>query len=133
LSCYGVAMLLLWLAQDRTSFLLAGAIEGIGGGTFLPIMIALVADRCQPHERGRVFGLFMGGFDLGIALAGPILGIVADQMGYRGLFGTGAILAFSAVVIFMTLCSKTVGQSFRFAIGQGRDVYAIPRSTLTDF
>ncbi|MGV0026941.1 MFS transporter [Phormidesmis priestleyi] len=131
LSCYTIAMLLLWLAQDRTSFLLAGAIEGIGGGTFLPIMIVLVADRCQPHERGRVFGLFMGGFDLGIALAGPILGIVADQMGYRGLFGVGAILAFAAVVIFMTMCSKTVGQSLQFAIGQGRDLYAIPRSTLT--
>jgi MFS family permease len=132
LFCYTAAMLLLWLAQDRTAFLLAGALEGMGGGTFLPIMIAMVADRCQPHERGRIFGLFMGGFDLGIALAGPILGIVADQMGYRGLFGTGAIVAFSAIVIFMTLCSKTVGQSMRFAIGQGKDLYAIPRSTLTD-
>ncbi|KAM3103004.1 MFS transporter [Phormidesmis sp. 146-12] len=132
LSCYGVAMLLLWLAQDRTSFLLAGALEGMGGGTFLPIMIALVADRCQPHERGRIFGLFMGGFDLGIALAGPILGIVADQMGYRGLFGMGTILTFAALTVFTTMCSKTVGQSVRFAIGQGKDVYAIPRSTLTD-
>ncbi|KAM3100118.1 MFS transporter [Phormidesmis sp. 146-35] len=132
LSCYGVAMLLLWLAQDRTSFLLAGALEGMGGGAFLPIMIALVADRCQPHERGRIFGLFMGGFDLGIALAGPILGIVADQMGYRGLFGMGTILTFAALMVFTTMCSKTVGQSVRFAIGQGKDVYAIPRSTLTD-
>lgn len=132
LFCYAIAMLLLWLAQSRVSFLLAGALEGVGGGTFLPIMIALVADRCQSHERGRVFGLFIGGFDLGIALAGPILGIVADQMGYRGLFGAGTIVAFAAVVIFMMMCSKTVGQSFRFAIGQGKDVYAIPGSTLTD-
>lgn len=128
LACYGIAMLMLWSAQDKTLFLLAGAIEGIGGGTFLPIMIALVADRCQPHERGRIFGLFIGGFDLGIALAGPVLGLVADQVGYRGLFGAGAFVAFTAVLVFMTLSSKSVPQSLRFALGQARDTYALPKA-----
>jgi predicted MFS family arabinose efflux permease len=72
----------------------------------------------------------MGGFDLGIALAGPILGVVADQVGYRSLFGAGAVVAFAAAVVFVTMNSKNLGQSIRFAIGQGEDVYALPKLIL---
>ncbi len=130
LLCYAFAMIALWQANTASTFLLAGALEGIGGGTFLPIMIALVADRCYPHERGRIFGLFIGGFDLGIALAGPILGSVSNAIGYRSLYGVAAIVAFSAFVVFMTLSSKTVAHSFQFALGYGKDPYAIPRNEL---
>ena len=130
LLCYTVAMIVLWQANTATLFLLAGSLEGIGGGTFLPIMIALVADRSQPDERGRIFGLFVGGFDLGIALAGPILGSVSNSVGYRNLYAVAAIVAFAALIVFMTLSSKSVGHSFRFAMGYGKDIYAIPKDQL---
>ncbi|MBW4525260.1 MAG: MFS transporter [Phormidium tanganyikae FI6-MK23] len=130
LLCYGLAMIVLWQANTANLFLLAGALEGVGGGTFLPIMIALVADRCQPYERGRIFGLFVGGFDLGIALAGPILGSVSNAIGYRSLYAVAAIVAFSALIVFMTFSSKSVAHSFRFALGYGKDPYAIPRNEL---
>ncbi|WP_073074844.1 MFS transporter [Phormidesmis priestleyi] len=103
------------------------SLEGIGGGTFLPIKIALVVDRCHPHERGRVLGLFMNGFDLEIALAGTILGVVVDRVGYRGAFGVASTLALAALIIFLALCSKDLSQSLRFALGQGGDVYALPK------
>ncbi|MBE9010085.1 MFS transporter [Pseudanabaenaceae cyanobacterium LEGE 13415] len=124
---YAIALIVLSVANSAPWFLLAGALEGLGGGTFLPIMIALVADRCQPHERGRIFGLFVGGFDLGIAIAGPILGSVANAIGYRGLYAVAAMVAFSALIVFMTLSSKSVAHSFRFALGYGKDPYAIPK------
>ncbi|MCY7323945.1 MAG: MFS transporter [Phormidesmis sp. CAN_BIN36] len=127
LACYALSMFLLCIAQTTPAFLIAGFIEGIGGGTFLPITIALVADRCHPHERGRVLGLFMSGFDLGIALAGPFLGVVADRIGYRGAFGVASILALAALIIFLTLCSKNLSRSLRFALGQSRDAYALPK------
>ena len=125
LLCYTFAMIVLWQANTANLFLLAGALEGIGGGTFLPIMIALVADRCQPYERGRIFGLFIGGFDLGIALAGPIFGSVSNSVGYRSLYGVAVIVAFAALIVFMTLSSKSIGHSFGFALGYGKDPYAI--------
>lgn len=127
---YTIALIVLSSANSAPLFLLAGALEGVGGGTFLPIMIALVADRCQPYERGRIFGLFVGGFDVGIALAGPILGSVATTIGYRGLYATAAMVAFSALIVFMTLSSKSVAHSFRFALGYGKDPYAIPKDEL---
>jgi MFS family permease len=123
---YAVTMLLLWSARSTGVFLLAGLLEGSGIGIFLPLMIALVADRSEVHERGRVFSLCVGGFDLGMAIAGPALGLLAEQIGYRGLFGLSSGLAFLSVIIFATQSSKTLTHSLRFALGEGRDFYALP-------
>ncbi len=128
LLAYCFAMLVLWRANSAPMFLAAGLLEGIGGGTYIPIMIALVADRCQPHERGRIFGLFIGGFDLGIAIAGPLLGTVSKSIGYRGLYGVASCVAFAALLVFMTLSSKSVAQSFKFSLGYGKDPYALPKN-----
>jgi MFS family permease len=126
---YALTMLLLWSAHSATAFLLAGLLEGAGTGIFLPLMIALVADRSEAHERGRVFSLCVGGFDLGIAIAGPVLGYFAEYIGYRGIFGLASGLAFLSVLVFITQCSKTVPHSLRFALGDGRGLYALPPQT----
>lgn len=127
---YMLSMLVLWLGKSAPLFLIAGLLEGFGAGTYLPIMIALVADRCEPHERGRIFGLFISGFDLGIALAGPISGHVSNAIGYQGLYGVAAIVTFIALFVFMTLSSKSVSHSFKFALGYGNDPYAVPSSSV---
>ena len=124
---YAVTMLLLWSAHSTGVFLLAGLLEGAGIGIFLPLMIALVADRSEAHERGRVFSLCVGGFDLGIAIAAPALGLFAEQIGYRGLFGLSSGLVFLSIIVFATQSSKTLTHSLRFAFGEGRDFYALPR------
>jgi MFS family permease len=127
LICYCAAMVLLWRADTAFEVLFAGLVEGFGGGTFLPLTIALVSDRAHPHERGRMLGLCVGGFDLGIALSGALLGQVADWLGYRMLFGVAAGVVLVGIGVFMTLSSKDVRSSVRFALGRGRDWYALPR------
>jgi MFS family permease len=127
LACYTVAMVLLWQARSVPWFLAAGFAEGLGGGVVMPVMVALVADRCAPHERGRVFSLCIGGFDLGIALAGPLLGSVAGHYGYGALFGLASLITLSSIVMFTTLSSKDLTHSLRFALGPGRDLYALPK------
>ena len=126
---YALTMLLLWSAHSATAFLLAGLLEGAGTGIFLPLIIALVADRSEAHERGRVFSLCVGGFDLGIAIAGPTLGYFAEFISYRGIFGLASGLAFLSVLVFTTQCSKTLPHSLRFALGDGRDLYALSSRT----
>lgn len=121
---YTAAMLFLWQAYQAQTFLLAGILEGIGAGTFIPMTIALLADRSAAQERGQVFSLGMAGFDLGIGLAGPILGYVADAVGYRGLFGIATGLCLLALVIFTTQINKTLARSLRFAFGSSEDDYA---------
>lgn len=125
---YASALVLLSTARDVPTFLMAGFLEGAGGAILFPMMVALAADRSHPYERGRTFGLVLAGFDLGMALAGPIFGYFALQVGYRGLFGITAVLVFLALLIFVSLCSKNFTYSLRFALGSGQDLYALPRT-----
>ncbi|MEO1373754.1 MAG: MFS transporter [Cyanobacteria bacterium J06635_10] len=130
LVCYTLAMILLWTANSSEDFLFAATIEGIGGGTIIPMMAAMITDRAYPHERGRIFSLCMIGFDIGVALAGPTFGIVAQEIGYRNIFGFNFFITFAAVIIFITLSSKNLPASLRFAFGRGVDVYSLNKLTL---
>jgi MFS family permease len=125
LVCYALGMLLLSQGQSPVHFLLAGLLEGAGGGTLIPMMIALLSDRSNPHERARVFSVCVGGFDVGIAIAGPVLGGFAPQLGYQGIFALSTGLALIGLIVFMTQNSKDLRHSVRFATGRGRDVYAL--------
>jgi MFS family permease len=118
-------MLLLSQAQSPVSFLLAGFLEGIGSGTLIPSMIALISDRSHAYERGRVFSLCLGGLDLGVAIAGPVFGTFAPQLGYRGIFSLSLGFALLALIIFITQNGKDLRHSLRFATGRERDIYAL--------
>ncbi|MGB3201712.1 MAG: MFS transporter [Nodosilinea sp.] len=122
---YSVAMGIFWLARSAPMFLLAGFIQGFAAGTLIPMIAALMGDRSTASDRGRTFGLAMVGFDVGIALAGPIFGTIADQLGYRGIFGLAGIMTAVGLLIFATANSKDLRHSLRFALGHGRDVYAV--------
>lgn len=122
---YSLAMGLIWTAHSETVFLLAAILQGAGSGTLIPMIAVLMADRSYPNERGRIFGLCMVGFDIGIALAGPILGLSANWLGYRGIFGISAGMAFLGMLIFITRSSKDLPHSLRFALSHGEDVYAV--------
>ena len=125
LTLYTVAMSLLATANTPIEFLIAAIAQGAGGGTLIPMMIALMSDRSTTEERGRIYALSIGGFDLGIALAGPGLGYLADFVGYRGLFIFGVTLAALALMIFLTRSSKNLSHSLRFALGREKDAYRI--------
>ncbi|RAM50583.1 MAG: MFS transporter [Hapalosiphonaceae cyanobacterium JJU2] len=122
---YSLSMVLMYLANNASTFLLAAFIEGIGGGTLIPMIATLMADRSLPQQRGRIFAICIAGFDLGIAIAGPIVGFAAEQVGYRISFGFTAALTGLAMIVFLTQSSKTLRTSLRFALGRGQDYYAL--------
>ncbi|MEH1791652.1 MFS transporter [Nostoc sp.] len=122
---YVLALILLWQAHSAMFFLLAAIAEGAGGGTLISMMITLMADRSLPQERGQVFALCVAGLDLGIAIAAPLLGSIAEFVGYRDMFGYGAAIASLALIIFLTQSSKDLSNSLRFALGLAPDAYAL--------
>ncbi|MGD1908074.1 MAG: MFS transporter [Leptolyngbyaceae cyanobacterium] len=124
LGLYSLAMGVFWQAQTAAMFLLAGFLQGCAGGTLIPMMAALMGDRAHPNERGKVFGLVMVGFDLGIAMAGPLFGTFADGFSYRNSFGLAGVMTSLALLIFITTSSKNLAASLRFSLSRGRDVYA---------
>ncbi|MEO0407018.1 MAG: MFS transporter [Cyanobacteria bacterium P01_A01_bin.135] len=126
---YGSAMVMLWQAENASMFLMGAVLQGGGAGIIIPTMAALMADRSLPEERGRIFGLCMVGFDVGLATAGPLLGSFADAIGYSGIFGLAAGLIFLGLLLFIPLSSKDVAHSIRFTLAGGRDLYAIDSPT----
>ena len=125
LAAYSLAMFSLWLSDSPQMFLLAGAFQGVGSGTLIPIIAALMADRSKPSERGLTFGLCLTGFDLGIALAGPVMGQIADVGSYSLVFALSGCMTLLGLLIFITTSSKDLTHSIRFALNGGRDVYAV--------
>jgi len=104
---------------------LSGIAEGIGSGVVIPAIVALLADRTVPQERGYVFGMTWIGFDVGIAVAGPIMGKLIAVVGITNIFAIATGLCMLGLVIFATQSNKTVAESFKFAIGQTSDRYAL--------
>ncbi|TVP68082.1 MAG: MFS transporter [Leptolyngbya sp. LCM1.Bin17] len=125
LAIYSLAMGLFWLADSAPAFLLAGLVQGFAAGTLIPMIAALMGDRSNPTDRGRTFGLAMVGFDVGIALAGPVFGTIADGIGYRGIFGLAGVMTLVGMLIFITTSSKDLRHSLQFSLAHGRDVYAV--------
>ena len=126
LLCYVASMVILAVAQTPTVFILSAIFEGTGAGILIPLTLALIADRSYGNERGKVFALCMGGFDVGIALGGFVLGSLSFILGgYRGIFTLAALLALIAMVVFMTQVGKNLRHSLFFALGKAPDVYAI--------
>jgi MFS family permease len=125
LICYAISMLLLADATIPSLFLLAAIIEGAGAGVLIPMLIALMSDRSYSRERGKVYAICIGGFDLGIAIAGPILGTLAVAIDYSTMFYLAGGLAAIGLIIFLTKSNKSLIHSLRFALGQEEDAYAV--------
>ncbi|MCC5659333.1 MFS transporter [Nostoc sp. XA010] len=123
--CYILALILLWQAHSVMFFLLAAIAEGAGGGTLISMMVTMMADRSLPKERGQIFAICIAGLDLGIAIAAPLLGIIAELVGYRDMFGYGAVITSLALILFLTQSSKNLSNSLRFALGLAPDAYAL--------
>ncbi|MDZ8092706.1 MAG: MFS transporter [Nostoc sp. DedQUE05] len=123
--CYVLALILLWQAYSPIVFLLAAIAEGAGGGTLFSMMVTMMADRSLPQERGKIFAICIAGLDLGVAIAAPLLGIIAELVGYRDMFGYGAAITSLALILFLTHSSKNLSNSLRFALGLAPDAYAL--------
>lgn len=127
IACYGWSMAIIYFASHDYDFLLSGIAEGLGSGIVIPAVVALLADRTVPQERGYVFGLTWIGFDVGIALGGPIMGKMIAFVGITNIFAIATGLCVFGLVIFATQSNQTMSESFKFAIGKTRDRYAISR------
>lgn len=84
------------LAGSAPAVAVAGVLCGMGHGFAYPILVAMVATRARPSERGAAISLSTALFDAGILAGGPLLGAVIDLAGYTAMFFTAGGLAVAA-------------------------------------
>ncbi len=115
LVCLGLGVFTLSKATGTAGMLLSAVLYGVGFGTHQPTLTALVADSTREETRGKIFSFYYGGFDLGISIAGLVLGAVAEHYGIPTMFVACVGLAGLALLIFVTLTESNPVKSLQTA------------------
>lgn len=77
------------------AFLLARAVQGLGGGIILPVSMAMVAGQVPSNRTATAIGGLQSAFALGVALGPGVAGLFAEQLHWRGFY---VFLAVSGVI-----------------------------------
>ena len=73
-------------AQSMEQLIIFRAIQGLGAGAVLPIVLTIIGDIFELNERARVQGLFSGVWGIS-SVVGPALGgLIVDHFSWRWVF-----------------------------------------------
>ena len=88
------------VSQSMNQLVAARALQGIGAGGLMSLVLAIVGDVITPRQRGKYMGYFGAVFGVS-SVAGPLLGgFLTDSLSWRWIFFVNiplGILALSAV------------------------------------
>ena len=74
------------VAWSYDSLVVARIIQAIGGGSIMPVGMAIVVHLFEPHERGKAMGVWGTGMMIGPTLGPTLGGYLTDAFGWRSIF-----------------------------------------------
>lgn len=87
----GLTVIALW--AEPVGLYMGAVLFGIGQALAFPALMTIALRGAAPAERGAVVGTFTAFFDLAFGVGALTLGVVAELLGYRGLFLSAAAVS----------------------------------------
>ena len=103
LAIEAAGLLLIWGAGSSAAALAGTVIAGIGYSLVFPSLGVEAMKRVAPENRGLVLAAYLACFDLGLAAAGPLAGLVTTAFGLPAAF----LVAAGAAVLSLALVGAT--------------------------
>lgn len=91
-----IGLLIIALAPDLPVAIIGGLIMGAGFSLLFPSLALMVMNRADKQRQGAALGAYTSFWDLGLAVWGPLTGVVAAGLGLPAVFVTGAACAAAA-------------------------------------
>ncbi|PWB35073.1 MFS transporter [Pseudomonas sp. SDI] len=98
---------LLWLAPSPALALLGAGLTGFGLSLVYPALGVEAIKQVPSSSRGAGLGAYAVFFDLALAIAGPLMGMVAAQLGYAWIFCVAALLSLAGVGLSTVLLKRS--------------------------
>ena len=104
-----VGLTLLWLAPSVTYALVGAGLTGFGLSLVYPALGVEAVKRVPVSSRGAGLSAYAVFFDLALAIAGPIMGAIALNMGYPWIFFSAAVMCCVGLLLSVTLSRRANG------------------------
>lgn len=114
LQLFGLILALGGVAMAQSAMALMAGMLAIGllGTAMTQGMIAYAASAAASHERGRVVGAAQAGVVVGLLLARVWSGVVADMLGWRGVYlGSAAVMVALGAIAWRQLPAQSAAAS----------------------
>ena len=110
---FAVGLVILSQASVGISLLLAGAVIGVGFGTFQSSAQTIAVNQAPRQRIGLATSTFFVFFDFGIGVGPFLLGFVLPLIGFRGLYIAMAVIVLLSVGIYYIVHGKKAAEQRR--------------------
>jgi MFS family permease len=117
---FALALFILSQAGQGWMLLLAGALVGLGYGTFSSSAQAISIKVSPKHRMGLATSTFFIFLDGGIGFGPFLLGLLVPFIGYRGLYLLMAIVVFACTFLYYLLHGRRTGKRKQQRLAEAR-------------
>jgi MFS family permease len=89
-------LVIIAVAPDLAVGVLGGIVMGVGFSLLHPSLALMVLNRADKNQQGAALGTYTSFWDLGLAIWGPLIGVIASGFGYQAVFFAAAACAAAA-------------------------------------
>lgn len=105
---FAIGLVTISQAENGFVLLLAGALMGVGFGTFASSSQAIAIKLVSDHRKGLATSTFQAISDMGIGIGPSILGFMIPVTGFRGLYVCMAGVVISAMFLYYFVYARAV-------------------------